>query len=464
MNKTDRKPSSRRSPYKKFSDTLFSKTGLPLPRLLMIIFGLLLLGASILYATRDDDTSSQLKSRESEANDFIAATSIPQNFSRFSFPVQIEKLDQMIERCSHLLSKKKDYSVGGQEKLLAPFSLKAMAMSKNGLDPAPALELLQKNIDQISNSSVQKDAHQYLLVGTYMGVLAEAPESDCYTQAMAAISTIQETTPAQRHRAMFSFNSAMKYHRDSKDKDKSGKLVRFLGNRLRMARDQEISEYGFSLIDFTNYFQCYEDSIRQSNFFSKLESETTQLMKQIKKTPPESARTYNVLMNVPEQHLQAGNKTVALKILDQLTATASSSPPRIRDRVLEKLAVQRTRINLLKRPFPLSGFDAAGSAISPPEKEQILILFFNPDGMKTESALQRVANSPLRKGWSTETYLASASELSTDELRRIKETYPTFIVVDRPTSEQWLEKSGIDQMPYLVRLDKESVVQRLSFP
>lgn len=464
MSNQDNIPSKRRSLYQKFSDKVFSITGMPVSRLATIIFGLLILGWAILYATREDETSSEFKSEKTERQDFLAAITLPANFSRSPLPVQIEKLDWMIGRCNYLQDQESDINETLQERLLALTALKAMTMADNDLDPAPALKLFQQSYEQIPDSLTEKDKHLYLAVATYMKVLAANPDSDFYQQAAAAISAIQKTTPVPLEKAKSSFNSAMEYHQESEDKVKSGKLVRFLGERIAMAKDRTVSGFGFSLMDYPNFISCYKGAINQSRSGNALESETIQLLKQIKETPPQSVRTYNVLMNVPEQHLHAGNRKVALRVVAQLTSVASSSPPRISDSVLPKLDRLKTRIELLGNPFPLSGLDAEGGAIGSPQKDQTLIIFINAYKKIAAGALYRVANSPSREEWSTTTYLVSVTDLSDDATRALKNTYPDFILVDGPTSKDWLEKCGIEQVPYLIRLDEAGVVQRLSFP
>ena len=484
----DGDPDLRPTLYELFSGLVFAITGMPVSRVLTVIVGLLILGGAIQYAIREGDAkgevdatsavdvtrevdakreaeqSSQYTSEELEKKDFLTAVTFPNGFSDFPLPVQIEKLDLMIDRCNHLIEQKSDYSVMVQKKLPALLALKGTAMARSGLDPAPSLELLQQHVGRIADSSAQKDQHQYLLVSTYMKVLAADPDSDFYNHAITAISAIQETTPVPKDQATASVEAAMKYHHECKDKVQSGKLLQLLGERVAMAKDQNVSKLGPSLVDYVNFFSNYQGAAIQTKSWKELESETLQLLKQIDETPPQTLWTYNLLMSVTEQHLYGGDKGVALKIVDQLISVASSSDAQIRDAVLPKLEMLKTRINLFETLFPLSGFDVAGKTIGPPETEQTLIFFFNPNEKNSRSALMRVADNPRREAWSTTTYLVSVAELPAELVDQLKEIDSSNIVTDRPTSEEWLEKSGVEQVPYLIRLDKEGVVQRLSVP
>ena len=165
-----KKPSSRRTRYKKFSDKVFSLTGMPVGRVLVFPIGLLALGWSIHYATREDEQTSQLKSKATEKSDFLEAITLPSNFSDSSLPVQMEKLDWMIQRCNQLITQKSEYSDRVEERLLAHFALKAMTMADNGMNPAETLGRFQEHANQIASKSTQKDQHQYLVVVTFMTV------------------------------------------------------------------------------------------------------------------------------------------------------------------------------------------------------------------------------------------------------------------------------------------------------
>lgn len=464
MNKPDSKPSSRRSLYQKFSDKVFSLTGMPVGRVLTAIVGILFLGWAILFATHGEEQPSNLKSKITKKEDFLAAITVPQNFFETVLPIQIEKLNSMVERCDQLLNQKSEYSEKVEEKRLSLLMLKAITLADNGLDPTPTLDLFQNSADQIASSVTQQDKYQYLVAATYMEVLAADPESDFHTQATAAISGIQETTPVPQFFAKLCFESAKEYYQGSKDRVKSGKLLRSLGKKIAMAKDPSVSDWGFSLMDYPDFFSAYQRSTNHTKSGQSLESETDQLLKQLRQTPPQSQQTYDVLLNVPEQHLHAGNKKIALSVLEELTSLASSSDSRISDYILPKALKLKTRIDLLNKPFPLSGLDVAGRTIGPPDKESTVIFFYNPFEKNSVQALRRFATSPLLEGSSTTLYLVSVVQPSEDHILAVKESFPDFISIDRLTSENWFEKSGIDQVPYLIKLDKAGVVRDLEFP
>jgi len=446
---------------------------MPLSRLLSIIFALLFLSGIIYYVMYEGDDSSpssidvpssQFESGESEENDFLAAVTIPANFSKFPFPVRIEKLDWMIERCNHLLNQNSDYSDKIEKKLFGLFALKSALMAENGVDPAPVVEQLEKLVQRVSGSSTVADLHQYLIVVTYMAVLSSNPESDMHDNAIKAISKINEATPVPPPKAIACYNSALKYYVKSADKTKSGDLLRLLGAKLSLAKEPRLSDLGLSLTDYPNFSYYYQDSFNMPKSGERFEAETFHLLKQIEKYPPQSLKTYDLLMTVPEQYLQSGNTKVALKISAQLRAAASQSNELIREKVFAKIAKLTDRINLLGSNFELAGSDVTGASITLSKKEQTLILFWDPDNKSSADALVRIFDSRLYDRWTTTVLVASVSELTPDEIFVLKRKYSRFRFVDGPTSKDWLERTGVNEVPYLITLDQTGVVQRLGTP
>ena len=466
-----RKKRKRRSRYKKASDKVFKMTGMPLGRLLSLAGCALLILGLILYIRYQGDESlpssietpsSQFDSGQSDEQDFLTAVTIPSDFAESSLPVRIDKVNWMIERCHYLLNQKSEYSEKIEEKMLALLALKAVMMEESGVDPVQFLDLLKKRVAQSSGTSAQKDKHQYLVVVTYLTSLASIPEAEIYDDAIEAINAIADTTPVPPATAISCYNSCLKYYVNSKDKAASGKLLRLMGEKLAISNEQRLSDLGLSLMDYPNFSYYYQDSFNKTKSGTKFEEETLQLLEQIKQTPPQSVKTYDLLLTVPEQYLQAGNKEVAQKVLDQFTSFASESNSKIRDNVLVKINRQTMRINLLGSKFPLAGVDVTGTEIGLPKKENTLIVFWDPDGPSSDKALVKIADSRLFDRWSTTVFLATVSELTPDEIIALKKKYSNFKVVDGPTAVDWLEKSGVNEAPYLLILDKAGIVRRMN--
>jgi hypothetical protein len=463
----------RRSRYKKASDAVFKLTGMALSRLLFLTVGFLLIGGLVFYVwyaggeslpSSIEAPTAQFESGESQEQDFLTAVTIPANFAESSLPVRIDRVNWMIERCNHLLNQENDYSEKIEEKMLALLALKAVMMAESDLDPIPFLDSLKKRVAQFSSSAAQKDKHQYLLVVTYMTALATMPEADFYDDALEAINGIDASTPVPPATAISCYNSCLKYYVDSKDKTASSELLRQMGEKLAISDVQRLSDLGLTLIDYPNFSYYYQDSFSKPKSDVEFKKETLQLLQQIQKTPPQSVKTYDLLLTVPEQYLQAGNKKVAVKILNQLTEVASESNSKIRDDVLEKLDRLTTRINLVGEHFSIAGVDVAGRAITPPKKKKTLLIFWDPDSASPHDALVRIADSRLFDRWSTAVFLAPVSEITVDEIFALKRKYPNFKITDGPTAIDWMQRSGVNDTPYLIILDSEGIVRRLNTP
>ena len=187
MNKPDHTPSSRRTPYQKFSDKVFSLTGMPVGRVATVIFCLLVLGGAIHYAMRGDEQTDNQKSKLEQKKDFLSAVMIPTDFFKSAFPTQIEELNSMIGRCDQLLGQQSGYSDQIQEKRISLLALKVTTLATNGVDPTASIDLLQKSVDQITGSLPQQDKYQFLMVSTYITSLAADPDSDLYTLSLIHI-------------------------------------------------------------------------------------------------------------------------------------------------------------------------------------------------------------------------------------------------------------------------------------
>lgn len=467
MSKPDFKPSSRRTLYQKFSDKVFAWTGMPVRRVVTAIAGLSILGWAIIYAISGKEEAVGVKSKVAKKKDFIEAISIPENFLSSPFPVQLEQIDTTIGRCKQLLNNKVEYSEYDDQlqlKLLTLFSLKSITLAANGMDPTGALDLFEKKFNQIASSSAQPDEHQYLAASTYLRVLEADPKLDFYEQLTRAINGIEKTTPVPRTQAIASFKAATAYHEAVKDKAKSAKLLEMLGERMMKAKDVEVADFGACLMDFPNFFSSYKGSIDASKFGVGLDAEADKFLAQLDETPPQSWQSYNVLLNIPEECLHVGNTKAALTILEKMASLAHSAIPRTREKIVPKIERLKTRVNLLNRPFPLSGFDVTGKPIGADDNEQTIIMFYDPFQQQSVEALRRVAASPLREGWETTTYLVSTKDTTEQEVIALKKLDRDFVIVDEATAQQWVEKSGVEKLPYLIILDAEGTVQRMRFP
>lgn len=427
----------------------------------------------IYYTVRDDKSSSaslpdapasQFEFGASEEQNFLNAVTIPKDFAKLSFPVRIEKLDGMIQHCRHLLTQDTQYHDKLREKLISLYALRCVLVAQSGVDPAAEIQELEKEIAQFVESEAEQETHHYLLAYVHMTLMAANPESEFYDKTMATINQIQESTPAPPPKVAGCYNSALRYFVGSKDKEAAADLLRLLGKKMVLAKEQGIKDYGLALQDYPNFSSFYQDNLVNRQVNDDSLTRTLQLLEQIKRTPPKSTETYDLLLKLPEQFLQAGNLEVAKKILKQIDATAADANEVIKDYVTKKIEKSKTRIELMGNLFPLSGFDVRGIPIKGTKKEQTVIVFWNPDQKTSLEALVRVQDSRLYDQWSTELLLASVSELTADEIIEYKKQFSSFRFIDGPTSKNWVENSGVNDVPYAITLDQDGIVRRFATP
>lgn len=462
-----------RSRYRRMSDAVFAKTGIPLSRLLSISLVIALVGGLIYYVVKDGNGSvgtavdapvTQFDSGKSDFGNFVDAVTVPKDFSKFTYPERIEKLDAMIKNCRHLLTQKNQYADKLKEKLIALHALKCVLLAENGIDPTAEIRRLKNQAAQSAETEAQQDEYHYLLAYVDMATLANRRDDQLYDMAMASINAIRETSLVPPAQAAGCARAARIYFANSTDKAAAGKILKALGTKMLLAKEQKIKDIGLELLDHPNFFTYYEDSSLGRTESDDYLPKTIELLKQIQKTPPQSIETYNVLLDLPEQYLQAGNTIVAGRVLQQINAAAGDVNEVIRQYVLAKIQKVSTRIGLVGNPFPLAGLDVRGTPIEPLKKERTVVIFWNPDEKSSIDALVRVQDSRLYDRWSTELLLVPIAELLPDEIIVLKKKFPTFRFIDNSTSKRWLEISGVNRVPYAITLDGDGIVKRMSQP
>jgi len=187
-------------------------------------------------------------------------------------------------------------------------------------------------------------------------------------------------------------------------------------------------------------------------------------MAQIQKTPPQATETYDLLLTLPEQHLQAGSTKTASDVLSQIKSFAVKSNEQIRGNLLTKIERLSTRVSLIDSPFPLDGADWRGNSLRLSKKKQTLIVFWDLHQQESQDALTRLGESRLYAQWSTNVILASVLELTDEEHEKLVKKFPDFKFLDGPTSKAWLEKTGINETPYTVTVNKDGIVERMAYP
>ena len=462
-----------RSKYKKLSDAVFSKTGLPLSRLLSIVIGLLIVGGIVAYAFQADNKSSasapeshtsQFNSNGSEEQNFLEAGTLPPDYQTLPLPVQLEKIDSMILHCRHLISKDNDYKDEIKEKMISLHALKCITMSQNNLPPTTAVEQLEAVVSQVVASEAEREKYNYLLAFVHMANLALLPESEQYDKAVSAINSIDESTPVLPAKAAGCYNSALLYYKNSKDKVAATKLLQLLGSKMAMAEEKTIAEMGLSLIDYPTFSKYIRQSILESEKDDSLISKTDQLLNLMRKTPPQSENTYDVLLQLPEHYLQTGNSKTAAKVLKEIESAAAGLDERFRDKLQPKINNAARRISLLGKPFPLTGTDASGKPLRPTEKKQTVVVFWSPRHKRSLDILAQLRDSSIYDVWTTNLIIATASDLTPEEFRNLEKLYSPFRFVDFQTSKKWMLEVGVSTVPYLMTVNKNGIVERFSNP
>lgn len=462
----------RRSRSKRISDQVFQWTGIPLPRLLMLIAGLAVTGGLIFYLSQEepaaqissDQTDPQpllFDDNDSEEKKFFDAITIPNNFIKLSLPVQIERLDQMISHCELLLSQETKYEKKLQQKCISLISLKCTSMVQSGLDPTPDRDQLYSKIDQFTESAAEEKEYVYLRLYVNLSTLMFNPESSYYNDVMKVIEEIDDTTPVQSPKVLGCYSAAIRYFNAANDKQKSAALLTALGQKISLAGDGNLSEYGRGLLDYPHYSKLFKtdqsDDSQEENFVKN----NIELFEKLSQTPPQSTKTFDRLFLIPELFLQSGNTDAAKVLMSKIKAATATASDRIRKHVETKLNKGLARAALFDQTFPVEGNDTNGKPIKLSRKEKTLILFLDPAQKKSLQTLKELQDSLLNDRWSTDIFLVPVSPLSNQELGALKRRDARTRVLDAATSQAWLAYSGVNEIPYLITLGKNGSVRRL---
>lgn len=464
----------RRSRLKKLSDQTFQWTGIPLPRLLTLVASLIVLGYLIYYLSLDKNesqsasnesvtkpTPSLFNEGDSEEKKFFDAIAIPKDFVNLPLPVRIERLDKMIGHCELLLSQDTTYRKKLEVKSVSLLSLKCTTMAEAGLDPRAIVKQLNSKIADVINSVGEENEFVYLRLYVNLSILMFKPESSFYDDTISVIEEIDATTPVQATKVVGCYRTALRYYVNAKDPNKALALITALGQKISLAENQKIADYGLALLDYPHYRDLFGDDRSADQSDEDFVKSNLGLFDQLLQTPPQSAQTYNRLFLVPELFLQSGNSDLAKSLLTKIESAAATANEAIKGHVQAKLTSGLARARLFDQAFPLQGFDVNGEPIVLGKKEKTLVLFWDPFEKRSRDVLSTIQNSRLNDRWSTDIILVPSSELSSEQITAFKKIDLRTRMLDFETSKAWLNYSGVNEFPYLITLDQDANVRRL---
>ena len=444
---------------------------MPLSRLLTVLIGLILVGGLIAYSLQTDGKSSasvpetpteQFDSKGSEEQNFLKAGTLPADFQTLSLPVQLEKIDSMIQHCGYLLNQDNNYQEEIKSKLISLHAFKCITMSQNNIASTSAVQELESVVNQVAESEAGREEYGYLIAFVHMANLAFFPDTEHYDRAISAINSINESTPILPAKAIGCYNSALEFYDESDDKAAAKKLLHLLGSKLTLAKEQRFLDLGLSLMDYPIYSTYLQKTDGEDQDISS--AKTNQLLELIRKTPPKSEYTYNVLIKLPEYYLETGSAKIAAMLLAEIKSAATKTEERFRDKLEAQINTIGKRIALLGKPFALTGNDVKGRPLRPTKKENTIVIFWSPRDIRSLNTLVWMHDSSLYDQWTNELLVASDTELSPEDIAKFVKQFSHFRFLDFPTSTDWIQKSGVTKSPFIMIVDKQGLVKRFSTP
>ena len=463
--------SSGNGPFSKLSKKVFRKTGMPLSRLIFVALGLIMIGGLIYYSVRERESTAEtsedlstsiVTSNQSNAEKFLRAVSVPNDFPALSLPVRLEVLEEMISKCKSLLNEDTVYTSRVQEKLISLSALQCVTLSQAGIEAGPSLKELARMTALFSDTDSNYDSSMTLAFA-YLTSLSFSYTPENYEAAFNAINQIDETTPGTNLKVSGCCSQAIQLFKLHQNDEKILELVDLFGRKLAANKEASISDAGFALLDYPIFAQFYK---RPNNLVSSQTDNDNdyEMLKQAIKTPPQSPHTINVILKIPEQSLQDGNIEAANKMLAQVQTIISRCPERLRNDAEPKWQKLAKRIGLFEKPFVVDGSDAKGVTLKSNPNKQSVILFFSPTHPNSRQAVVTLNDSPIHEPWTTDFFAVPVKKLSEDGMASWQKKFPDITFLDYPTAKDWIEKSGMSHVPYQIILDKDDTVARVGKP
>jgi tetratricopeptide (TPR) repeat protein len=468
----------RRSRYQRFSESVFRVTGLPLMRFVQLTAGLIAIIGIVLFLLKDirerendsesvlnpELTNSLFDTEIPDEQSFLLSATIPSNFDDLPLPVRIERIDKKIANCQHLLTQETDYKETIYNRMISLFALRCTSVAQEGVDPRPMADEMYLQIANFADTDEKRKQMVYLKVFVSLTILSFDPKSSFYNDALQQIGEIDETTSVPPPKALGCYNAALRYYIAAGDKEKAAILLKALGRKLALAEVVRLSDLGLALIDYPQYFALYKEGRQTFQSEEDYSKQAYLLFEQLGDAPPQSAQTYDRLLSVPELFLKTGNIEAAKQTLLKIKTVAATANQRIKSYVDEKVTRSIRRLQLPGNSFQPTGTQTNGSSIPAMGKEKTLILFWDPDDADANQTLKRIRDSSLNTPKTTEIVLVPVSELTPEELIAMQKQYPDFKVADAPTSKSWIQRCGINDVPYLLTIDADKIVRRLGKP
>jgi hypothetical protein len=395
---------------------------------------------------------------------FVEISNLPQGFSKKQPVEKIGILQSKIEVGEALVRSGGQYAQRAKDQLVQTYGRLCQLQDSVGIDSQKAYgRLAELRQDALSTGNEDRvaevDFHRAFSATSRLRQYDERADFRFATDAILNLDS-RKMVNAKRINQLFSV--AINLHDTSPKQDSTAIFLSILGDKLIDSPVSEISTLGLSLKDHVKYARYYTAvyELPPSTRESKVQFYNG-LFEKIEKSPPQSPKTYQVVVRLIDRLLNRSDAEFASTLAKRLGKAASLISPKIKADVDASIKNIETRIALLGESVDLTGSNYKGSALQLPNDKPTTLVFWRFGDLESMEHVQSIAKSERFDSWETNVLLAGLSQLTEEQFTAAEDIIGNFTILDNATSSRLGVEIGIDLVPYQVALDKDGKVIRL---
>ena len=406
-------------------------------------------------------------SLKTDEEKYLAVLQMPKELESEEVVKQIEILSSKIELAEELVSAGGPYADGATVRLVQLYGLRCNLECLEGLSSAKSFTRLAR----LREEFVATGREDYLIQVDYARLLPainmlyrNAEETD-FRFAADNILAIDAEKLVEFKKIYNIASAAINLYEGSSQQDNAAVLISMLADKLKESPKRKIAELGLKMKDFRNYFRFYDavDSQKYTRRESKLQL-LRELFEQLEQDPPESVKTFAVVIRLIDVLLNPTDAKYAEELTDRLEKAASGGSHETKQFVDKAIQQIKMRVAAVGRTLDLSGSNHVGRPLKLPNEKPTMLVFWQQDDKRSSLYLRTVGMSDRFDPWANNLLFACVSDLSKEKFKITANNFKNLTFLDNETANRMKMDLGIDQVPYLVTIDKDGKVLKFGEP
>ena len=452
---------------------VFETTGFPLNALLKLgaILAITVVGIvwTVLYTdAKPVGDVSEVEILESKRltseEQFLEVSQFPSDYAEKQSVEKIGIVKSKIKAGEALARSGGHYSERANDQLVLLYGTLCKLQDLEGIDSQKAYGRLAELRQQAfaADNEARVATADFLRAVSATSRLKRRSERTDFRFATDAVLNLRSRNLANVEQIKELYFDAIELHDTSTEQDSTAIFLSILADKLLDSPERAISNLGLSLKDhakYARYYAAVEDK-PYSTGESKIKFFNV-LFEEIEKAPPQSPRTYQVIVQLVDRLLNKSDADFAGTLTKRLGKAASMISPKIKADVDLSIKNIETRIAALGKTIDLSGSKSDGSPLQLPNGKPTTLVFWKFGNLESMEHVQSIANSERFDSFETNVLMAGLSSLNEEQFEKAEDIIGRFTILDNATSNRLGLEFGIDLVPYQVSLDKDGKVIRL---